>query len=194
VTSEGRDIENEAKSDATDHNADDSIVILGSGNKTEYKITQDSIINTDAISEGIEFTTRGINGLDSNETAGETSLPMAGLRDMNAGTVDYLVSGKLVKRTPFEQPFGFWETIESTIRDTLNLARTTTGGATGVSTNLAKRTRRTSDSSKTTTTLPTDKLIDQVVEDVIKQIAKTNGTLSSKELDNLIKDNSTNTS
>jgi hypothetical protein len=169
VTSEGRGTEDEAKSDATDPNADDSIVILGSGNKTEYKIIQDSIINTDAISEGIESTTRGINGLDSNETAGETSLPMAGLGDMNAGTLGYLVSGDLGKRTSFEQPFGFWETVKSTIRDTLNLARTATGGATGVSTNPAKRARRASDSSKTTTTLPTDKLIDQVVEDVLNK-------------------------
>jgi hypothetical protein len=57
VTSEGQGTEDEAKSDATDSNADDNIVILGSGNKTEYKITQDSIINTNAISEGIEFHT-----------------------------------------------------------------------------------------------------------------------------------------
>jgi hypothetical protein len=62
---------------------------------------------------------------------------------MNAETPGYLVSGDRVKRTPFEQPFVFRETVKSTIRDTLNLARTTTGGVTGVSTNLAKIARRT---------------------------------------------------
>jgi hypothetical protein len=139
MTSERQGTEDETKSDATDSNADDSIVILFSGNKTEYKITQDSIINTDAISKGIECTTRGINGLDSNET----SLPMAGLGVVNAGTLGYFVSGDRVKRTTFEKPFVFRETVNSAIRDTLNLARTTTGGSTGVSTNLAKIARRT---------------------------------------------------
>jgi hypothetical protein len=146
VTSAGHDTEDETTSHATDPNADDSIVteavILGSRNKTEYKITQDSIINTDAISEDVECTTHGINGLDSNETAGETSLRIAGLGDMNPGRLGYLVSDDRVKRTPFEQPFGFREILNSTIRDALNFAGTTIGGATGVSTNLAKRARR----------------------------------------------------
>jgi hypothetical protein len=44
VTSEGRGTEDEAKSDATDSNADDSIEILVSGNKTEYQITSGSPI------------------------------------------------------------------------------------------------------------------------------------------------------
>jgi hypothetical protein len=61
---------------------------------------------------------------------------MAGLGDMNAGTLGYLVTGDRVKRTPFEKPFGFRETVNTTIRDTHNLERTT-GGATGVSTNPA---------------------------------------------------------
>jgi hypothetical protein len=153
VTSEGRGSEDGTKSDATDPNTDDSIVILGSGNKTEHKITQDSVINTDAISEGIGCTTPGINGLQSNETAGENSLPMARFGDMNAGTLGYLVSGDRVKRTPFEEPFGFRETVNTTIRDKLNLTGTTTGGATGVSTNPIKRARR----STPTTVPPTNR-------------------------------------
>jgi hypothetical protein len=171
VTSEGRFTVEEVKSDATDPNADDSIVILGSGKKTENEITQDSFIYTDAISEFIESTTRGSNGLDNNETAEETSLPMARLRDMNAGTLGYLVSGGLLKSTPF----GIREKVKSTAL----------GSAAGVSTNRAKRARRASDTSKTTTKLPTDKRLDQSIEDVMKLVSKTNGKFSSKELDNL---------
>jgi hypothetical protein len=103
-TSAGHGTENETTSNATDPNVDDNkpvvsdimteAVVLGSVNKTDYKITQDSVIKTDAISEDIEFTTNEINGIDSYGTARPTLL--AGVGNMNAGRRSYLVSGNPV--------------------------------------------------------------------------------------------------